>query len=76
MPRVCGLGVAEGDHNGRILEWPRFSYGEYRQRHEVGWSFAGDTFLELSVQEIRALRVITLQCKVAKEKYGGPHHFN
>ena len=59
-----------------MLEWPRFSYGEYRQRHEVGWSFAGDTFLELSVQEIRALRVITLQCKVAKEKYGGPHHFN
>ena len=75
-PRVCGSGVAQGDHAQCSLEWPRYCHGEFRHRLQHGWRFAAPCMLELSCDEIRALRVITLRVKVAKERYGGPHHFN
>ena len=73
-PRVCGEGF--GLIPGLTLEWPRYCDGEFRSRHRVFGEYAGESMLELSDAEQRALQVLTLRVKAQKEVYGGPHHFN
>jgi len=46
------------------VTWPRYRYGKYSMTE------SGESMLELSVKEIRALQIIVLKTKCKKEMYG------
>ena len=55
------------------VTWPRYDGVGYVLGHHV----AGESMLDLSLPEVKALRVVELRVKKQKEKWpGGPGHYN
>ena len=56
--------------------WPRYHEGEFKNGGSPGPQFAGESMLELDLEERRALQIVVLRTEVRKEEYGAAHHFN
>lgn len=51
-------------------------FPRYRQGSFVNFGVHGDSILELSIEEARALQIVVLRTKVKAEKYGAAHQLN
>ena len=53
------------------VTWPRYRDGEFVLAHGPG-----ESMLQLTEEEQRALQVVCLRTEVQQEKYGAAHQFN
>ena len=56
--------------------WPRYNDGAFRDGKSPGPQYAGESLLELDLEERRALQIVELRTEVKKEAYGASHQFN
>ena len=74
IPRIRTAACREKPWSQECVTWPRYQHGRY--------SFAnaeGESLLELSVEEARALQIVLLETNVKKERFAlraPSHHLN
>ena len=53
------------------VTWPRYQYGGFALGH-----CSGESMLQLTEEESRALQIVVLRCEVQAERYGASHQMN
>ena len=74
IPRIRPAGTTYRVWSRECVTWPRFDAGHYALHHTIG-----DTLLELSLEEARALQIVVLKTNTQAETFSvhGPgHHQN
>ncbi len=71
IPRIRPIGGSDRVWSPECITWPRYQHGSYSFQ-----STAGESLLELSVDEARALQIIVLHTEKKAEKFSqhGPEH--
>ncbi len=74
IPRIRSIGSTFRPWSRECITWPRYRYGMYSLQNT-----AGESMLDLSTAEARALQIVVLRTSVQEEKfseYGPAHHKN
>jgi len=69
VPRVWEPTV-DIDHEQQLYTWPRYQGGKFSH------GGSGESMLDLTEEEWRALQIVVLRTDVRKEQYGAVHQFN
>ncbi len=73
IPRIAAEGAVGigASWAAECVTWPRYLDGEFKLKNRTG-----DSMLEMTVEENRALQIVVLRCQVRREEYGAAHQFN
>ena len=66
VPRICQPWHALKE----CITWPRYQFQVFASDHR------GDSMLDLTDEEKRALQIVVLKTDVRQERYGATHQFN
>ena len=58
------------DHEQQLFTWPRYQDGKFSH------GGSGESMLDLTEEEWRALQIVVLRTDVRKEQFGAVHQFN
>ena len=58
------------DHEQQLFTWPRYQDGKFSH------GGSGESMLDLTEEELRALQIVVLRTDVRKEQFGAVHQFN
>ena len=58
------------DHEQQLFTWPRYQNGKFSH------GGSGESMLDLTEEELRALQIVVLRTDVRKEQFGAVHQFN
>ena len=71
IPRMVADGAAFQAWSPECIKFPRYHHGAFHLQNTTGQSI-----LELTEEEQRALRIVCLKTSVQAERYGGAHQLN
>ena len=57
-------------------DWPLYNYGTFQDGKSPDPQYAGESLLELDLEEQRALQIVELRTVLQKEEFGARHQFN